>query len=62
MVINKYEPIIMKEFLENLNIKKNPIYDNNNLSNKEKEEYEIKEMIHFFTQKDIIEPIISYIE
>ena len=52
MVFNKYEPILMKEFLENLNIKKNSIYDNNNLSNKEKEEYEIKEMITFFTQKD----------
>jgi hypothetical protein len=52
MIFNKSDNFLMKLFLENLNIKKNSIYDNNNLSNKEKEEYEIKELINFFTQKD----------
>ena len=52
MIFKKNDYFLMKLFFENLNIKKNSIYDNNNLSNKEKEEYEIKEMINFFTQKD----------
>ena len=52
MIFKKSDNFLMKLFLENLNIKKNSIYDNNNLSNKEKEEYEIKELINFFTQKD----------
>ena len=52
MIFKKSDNFLMKLFLENLNIIKNSIYDNNNLSNKEKEEYEIKELINFFTQKD----------
>ena len=51
IVFKKFELILIKEFLENLEIKMNSI-DNNYLSNEDKEEYEIKEKIIIFSQKD----------
>ena len=51
MVFQKFEPILIKEFLQNLQLKKNSI-NNNYLSNEEKEEYEIIEKENFFSQKD----------
>jgi len=51
LVLKKCIVSLTREFLENLNIKKN-LSNNNYLSNEEKEEYEIKEKNIFFSQKD----------
>ena len=51
MVFKKFELYLMKDFLENLDIKLNAI-NNNYLSDEEKEEYEMKEKKIFFSQKD----------
>ena len=51
MVFKKFELYLMKDFLENLDIKLNTI-NNNYLSDEEKEEYEMKEKQRFFSQKD----------
>ena len=51
MVFQKFEPILMKEFLENIQIKINSI-NHHYLSNEEKEKYEMKEKEILFSQKD----------
>ena len=51
MVFQKLEVYLIKDFLENLDIKFNSI-NNNYLSNEEKEKYELKELELIFTQKD----------